>query len=368
VILMNKINSFRIKGTLITLAFIIFSIYIVFDASSVWANYKYNDQFYYLKRQSIYGVLAIISFVLGMKFNIEKYKRFYIPFLLISNVLLILVLIPGIGIQKGGSYSWLGIGPLTFQPSEFYKLSLIIFSANYISENYKKTTSIVSLFPIFISLIVGGVLLMLQPDFGTFVVIGAALIIVLFLSKLKIRYFIFGGSLIIVLFALMIISAPYRLLRIVSFIDPFSDPLGAGFQIIQSMFAIGPGGLIGTGINSSIQKYYYLPEPQTDFIFAIIVEEFGFIGGIIIILLYFLLFYYLYQITIRKKSMFKYLLSMGLLSLIVVQVIINLGVVTALFPVTGITLPFLSYGGSSLITLSLSVGLIIGDEKECGFC
>lgn len=365
---MNKINHYRRLSVFITLAFILFSIYIVFDASSIWAGYKYNDEFYYLKRQSIYGVLAIIFFIIGMKFNLEKYRKFYIPFLLISNILLVLVLIPGIGIQKGGSFSWLGFGSFTFQPSEFYKLSLIIFTADYISNNYRKTSSIFSLFPIFISIIIGGVLLMLQPDFGTFVVIGAALIIMLFLSKMKIKYFVFGGSLVAILFAIMIISEPYRLQRIISFIDPFSDPLGAGFQIIQSMFAIGPGGLLGTGINSSIQKYYYLPEPQTDFIFAIIVEEFGFVGGVIIILLYFLLFYYLYQISIRKKSMFKYLLSMGLLSLIVVQVVINLGVVTALFPVTGITLPFLSYGGSSLITLSFSVGLIIGDDKQCGFC
>ena len=204
---------------------------------------------------------------------------------------------------------------------------------------------------------------MLQPDFGTLVVIGGAIIVLLFLSKLKLRYFIFGGILVLGLLIIMVMIEPYRMKRIVSFIDPFADPLGAGFQIIQSMFALGPGGLIGEGINSSIQKYYYLPEPQTDFIFAIAVEELGLLGGLIIILMYSGLFYCLYKIAKFRNHQFDFLLSIGLLSLIVIQVIINLGVVTALFPVTGITLPFLSYGGSSLITLSFSVGLIIGRNK-----
>ena len=217
--------------------------------------------------------------------------------------------------------------------------------------------------PIILVMIVGAVLIMLQPDFGTLVVIGGSIIVMLFLSKMKIRYFVIGGSLIVSLLVVMIIIEPYRLDRITSFIDQFSDPLGSGFQIIKSMFALGPGGLIGEGINASIQKYYYLPEPQTDFIFSIAVEEFGFIGGMIIILGYFFLFYFLYKITRLKNDQYKYLLSIGLLSLIVIQVIINLGVVTSLFPVTGITLPFLSYGGSSLVMLSFSVGLIIGDNK-----
>ena len=232
---------------------------------------------------------------------------------------------------------------------------------DYLSNNFYESNKFKTIIPILISLIIGGILIMLQPDFGTLVVIGGSIIVMLFLSKLSLTYFIFGGIFVSLLLVLMVIIEPYRMQRIISFIDPFADPLGSGFQIIQSMFALGPGGLIGEGINASIQKYYYLPEPQTDFIFAIAVEEFGLIGGIIIILMYFLLFYYLYKIATLKNDQFNYLLSIGLLSLIVIQVIINLGVVTGLFPVTGITLPFLSYGGSSLIMLSFSVGLIIGE-------
>lgn len=360
---MNKLNAYRLKATILTLVFIIFSIYLVYDASSVWANYKFNDEYYYLKRQSIYALLAGLSLFLGKKINIEIIKKYNNILLIICYILLILVLIPGIGIMKGGSYSWLGFSFLSFQPSEIYKLTLIIFISNFLSKNFQKTQSIKTVIPIIILLGIGAVLIMLQPDFGTLVVIGGTVIVMLFLSKLKLRYFFIGGGVIVLLLALMILIEPYRLQRITSFIDPFADPLGAGFQIIQSLFALGPGGLIGEGINASIQKYYYLPEPQTDFIFSIAVEEFGFIGGIIIIFCYFLLFYYLYKIAILKNSQYQYLMSIGFLSLIAIQVIINLGVVTSLFPVTGITLPFLSYGGSSLIMLSFSVGLIIGDKK-----
>ena len=360
---MNKLKSYKFFATFLTLLFIIFSIYLVYDASSVWASYKYNDEFYYLKRQGIYAIVAIISLFIGRKINIDFIKKYNNYFLILCYILLILVLIPGIGIMKGGSYSWLGFSFLSFQPSEIYKLSLILFVSDYLSKKFHKTDKIMTIIPIILVMIVGAVLIMLQPDFGTLVVIGGSIIVMLFLSKMKIRYFVIGGSLIVSLLVVMIIIEPYRLDRITSFIDPFSDPLGSGFQIIQSMFALGPGGLIGEGINASIQKYYYLPEPQTDFIFSIAVEEFGFIGGMIIILGYFFLFYFLYKITRLKNDQYKYLLSIGLLSLIVIQVIINLGVVTSLFPVTGITLPFLSYGGSSLVMLSFSVGLIIGDNK-----
>lgn len=357
---MNKLKKYQYNALFLTVAFIVFSVYLVYDASSVWAGYKYNDPEYYLKRQAIYSVIAIISLFVARRINIDKIQKYNKFFLLICYILLILVLIPGVGIVKGGSASWLGFSFLSFQPSELYKLSLIIFVASYISSHFSKTEKLKAFIPILLALGTGGVLIMLQPDFGTLVVIGGSIIVMLFLSKLKIRYFVFGGVVVVALLVVMILLEPYRMERITSFIDPFKDPLGSGFQIIQSMFALGPGGLIGEGLNSSIQKYYYLPEPQTDFIFAIAVEELGFIGGLIIISAYFLLFYYLYKIAHLKNNQYQYLLSMGLLSLIAIQVIINLGVVTSLFPVTGITLPFLSYGGSSLIMLSFSVGIIIG--------
>lgn len=358
---MNKLKIYKKIASIVIIGFIIFSIYLVYDASNVWAEYKFNDEYYYLKRQLIYGLLAIISYFIARKIDILKYKKYFIPILIVCNILLVLVLIPGIGIMKGGSYSWLGFSFLSFQPSEIYKLSLITFTSYFLDKYYLKIKSIKHIIPLLIVLLVGAILIMLQPDFGTLVVIFSSVVVLLFLTKIKLSYFFVGGFFVVVIGIVMILIEPYRIDRIISFVDPFKDPLGSGFQIIQSLFAIGPGGLLGQGLNSSIQKYYYLPEPQTDFIFAILVEEFGLIGGVITILMYFYLFYILFKIAKLKNNQFNFLLSMGLLSLVVIQVVINLGVVTSLFPVTGITLPFLSYGGSSLIMLSFSMGLIVGE-------
>ena len=209
---------------------------------------------------------------------------------------------------------------------------------------------------------IGFALIMLQPDFGTCMVLAISVFSLLYSSRLKNKWFIFFILVGIGLISVLIMSASYRFSRITSFIDPFSDPLGSGFQIIQSLYALGPGGLIGN--MQSIQKYYYLPEPQTDFIFAIFVEEFGLLGGLILLALYGLIFYASYKIIKNSNNLFKSFVSLGLLSLFIVQVIINLGVVIGLFPVTGITLPLISYGGSSLLSYMILLGIIFNVSNE----
>ena len=365
---MNNISKYIKNSLLLTVLLMIFSVYIIYDASSIWAQYKYNDSFYYLKRQIIYVILGFIILFFSRKINISFLKKYSFIFLLITLFLLILVVIPGVGINKGGSSSWLGFSFLSFQPSEIFKIAIIIFASKYLDLTFLKTASFKTIIPLLVVFLCGAILIMLQPDFGTLIVIFAAIVSMIFLSKLKFRYFIYSFVICLILFCVMIAIEPYRINRITAFIDPFSDPLGTGFQIIQSLYAIGPGGLVGEGINNSIQKYYYLPEPQTDFFYALIVEEFGLLGGLIILIIYLLLFYNLYKICKYSHSSFKYLLSFGFLSLMVVQVIINLGVVTSLFPVTGITLPFLSYGGSSLLSLCLCIGIITGDNDEYITC
>ena len=201
-------------------------------------------------------------------------------------------------------------------------------------------------------------------DYGTSMVILSAIIIMMFTSRLKIRYFVIAFFILLLFIGILIILAPYRAERITSFIDPFKDPLGSGFQMIQSLFSVSPGGFIGLGIDQSIQKYFYLPEPQTDFIFAIIVEEFGLLGGTIILVLYALLFYECFQIIRYSKDEFNAYFSLGILSLFLVQVLINLGVVVSILPVTGITLPLISYGGSSLCVLLFSLGLMLHKENS----
>lgn len=356
---MDKIKKYRFNITLITFMILIFGVYMVYDASYIWSTYKYEDSFYFLKRQSLFALLGIILFFVSQKISLNFLKKHVNMLLLISLILLILVLIPNVGLVRGGSSSWLGFSFLNIQPSEFFKITIILFFAKFIEKNYQKTLKLKTLlFPLLIAG-VGLTLIMLQPDFGTCMVIIASLILMLFITRLKFRYFIFSFFILILFVVFLILLAPYRAERITSFIDPFSDPLGTGFQMIQSLFAITPGSLLGKGVGLSIQKYYYLPEPQTDFIFAIVVEEFGLIGGSILILLYGLLFYNCFKLITLSVDRFKMFFSLGLLALFLVQVLINLGVVTSLLPVTGITLPLVSYGGSSLCVLMFSLGLMI---------
>ena len=361
---MDKINQYKKNAMIITFIILAIGVFMVYDASYIWSEFKYGDRFYYLKRQMIFALIGIILFFIGKKISLSFLKKHINLLLLISFLMLGMVLIPHVGLIRGGSSSWLGVGPISIQPSELFKISLILYFAKFLSTHYKDTMKIKSfILPIFLC-IFGIFLIMLQPDFGTSMVILSAIIIMMFTSRLKVRYFVIAFFILLLFIGILIILAPYRAERITSFIDPFKDPLGSGFQMIQSLFSVSPGGFIGLGIDQSIQKYFYLPEPQTDFIFAIIVEEFGLLGGTIILVLYALLFYECFQIIRYSKDEFNAYFSLGILSLFLVQVLINLGVVVSILPVTGITLPLISYGGSSLCVLLFSLGLMLHKENS----
>ena len=362
--MVTNLNKYRYTLIISVILLSLFGVFMVKESSKIWASYLYNDQYYFFKRQSIYFILGIVSFFIGTKIKESWVKKYGIILLMISYILLILVLIPGVGITKNGSTSWLGVGSFSFQPSEFFKIGIIVFNANYLSFYYQRSKKIINLLPVLISSILGIVLIMLQPDFGTCMVILGAIFIQILLSKLPGKWFISIILLGILGILILVMSKSYRLERIYAFINPFSDPLGSGFQIIQSLYALGPGGLLGQGINGSIQIHYYLPEPQTDFIFAIVVEEFGLIGGLIVVGLYSLIIFTSFVLIKNEKSLFKSFLSLGLLSVFMIQVIINLGVVIGLFPVTGITLPLISYGGSSLVVILFSLGLIVNKGEN----
>lgn len=339
----------------------------VYSASMVWAKYKNGYQEYYLIRQLIFYLIGLAACFFVSKINYLFYEKHRNKFLLIAIILLILVLIPGVGLVRGGARSWIGIGQFSFQPTEFTKLALIIFTANYLSKNKENMNKLSYILPILFILLIFFGLIMMEPDFGTgFIIILTVLSMVLF-SGIKKRYvFITMISGIVGLVGL-IISAPYRLKRIFAFLDPWSDPLGAGFQTIQSLYAISPNGIFGRGLFNSIQKHYFLPEPQTDFIFAILVEELGLIGGISIIIVFFLLFYYGILIALKAKTLFATYLSIGIISSIFIQFFINIGVVIGLLPVTGVTLPFFSYGGSSLIMNFIMMGIVVNVSRSVEF-
>ena len=342
----------------------IFGIIMIYSASSIWAFYKYNDSYKYLKNQLLFFTIGLILLYFVSKIDYKKYYKYSNKILFICIILLILVLIPGIGSIRNGSRSWFGIGSFGIQPSEFAKLGLIIFASKYLFNNPSSMKDIKrGVLPLlFITLLVFG-LTMLQPDFGTGFIIVMSIIGIMFISGLDIKIFIKFGILGLIGIIVLIIIAPYRLKRILSFLDPWSDPLGSGFQIIQSLYSIGPGGLFGLGFGNSIQKHFYLPEPQTDFIFSIISEEFGILGIIIVSALFIIIFYSMLKISIKCDDLFGKYLSFGITFGLIFQTILNLSVVVGLVPVTGVTLPFLSYGGSSLLITMISIGIVLNISR-----
>ena len=348
----------------VTLILCVLGIIMVNSASNIVASYKYNDSLYYTKRQGLFLVLGIISMFIISKIDYHVYLRNSSKLLFISFILLLLVLIPGLGQIRGGSRSWFSLGPFSFQPAEVFKVCIIFYLSHFISKNYHKTKKIkVLIIPLFI-LVLGFALIMLQPDFGSGFIMIASGIILLFISRLPLHYFLYLGIVGIIGSICLIAIAPYRLKRLLSFLDPFSDPLGSGFQAIQSLFAIGPGGLLGKGFNNSIQKHFYLPEPQTDFIFAIFCEEFGLIGCIGLISLYIIFVYLGMKIALASNDLEGFYLAFGITILIGLQTVVNLCVVTSLFPITGITLPIISYGGTSLVVTLMCIGIIINISKH----
>lgn len=342
----------------------LFGALMIYSSSSVWAEYKFNDQYKYLKSQLIFLVLGYLVMILISKFPYQNYKKLSNIIFLVTTSLLVLVLIPGIGTVRNGSRSWFGLGGFGIQPSEFTKLSLIIFTAKYLENNERDLKSIKKgVLPILGVLLLVFALIMLEPDFGTGVVIVMTIVVLLFVSGVNLNFFVKIGILGLIGVVVLIIIAPYRTQRIISFLNPWSDPLGSGFQIIQSLYAIGPGGLLGLGLGNSIQKHFYLPEPQTDFIFSIISEEFGFLGILIVAVLFLTIITTGFKIATKCEDKFGKYLAFGITFSLAFQAMLNLMVVVGLIPVTGVTLPFLSYGGSSLLISLTSIGILLNINK-----
>ena len=360
----NKLPPFDLLTLLLALCLTTIGLIFVLSSSYVWAEHKFNDPFFFFKRQLLFASMGVVGMLFLSRINYLTYKKYSTYFFVISFILLALVLVPGIGLVRGGARSWIGIGAFSIQPSEFMKFGLIMFLAKYMSSYVEDSKTFKrGLVPLMgVILTVFGII-MLQPDFGSGMVLVGTGVVMLFICGIPIKYFLYfllagiGGI------AVLVISAPYRLARITSYLDPWSDPTGSGFQIIQSLYAIAPGGLLGHGIGNSIQKFYYLPEPQTDFIFAIVSEELGFIGSAGVLLLFILFFLRCSFIILKTQDLFGKYIVVGMMSMLMIQVMINIGVVIGLLPVTGITLPFMSYGGSSLTITLLSIGVILNISR-----
>jgi cell division protein FtsW len=347
-----------------TLLILTIGVIMVYSASAILAFHDFGDSFYYLKRQLIFAALGVGAMFITMRIDYHVWRRIAFIGLITCFLLLIIVLIPGIGVERGGARSWLGIASFGIQPSEFMKMAMIIFMARVLSEPDSRITSFTKgLLPMLLILGLAFGLIMLQPDLGTGAVLLGAILLVIYTAGARLAHLAWLGIIGVIGFAALIAAAPYRLQRITSFLDPWQDPLGAGYQIIQSLYAIGPGGLVGLGLGMSRQKYSYLPEPQTDFIFSIIAEELGFIGAATVLMLFLLLIWRGMRTAITAPDSFGSLLATGIVGMIAVQVIINIAVVTGMMPVTGITLPLISAGGSSLTLMLTAIGILLNISR-----
>ncbi|WP_059170806.1 stage V sporulation protein E [Bacillus sp. FJAT-27445] len=348
----------------VTFALLAFGLIMVYSSSAIWAQFKFDDSFFFAKRQMLFAGVGIAAMFFIMNINYLTWRTWAKIILIVCFVLLLMVLVPGVGNVRNGSRSWIGVGAFSIQPSEFMKLAMIAFLAKFLSEKQKMITSFrKGLIPSLALVFSAFALIMLQPDLGTGTVMVGTCLVMIFVAGGRLSHF--AGLMLLGAagFAGLIISAPYRIKRITSFLDPWSDAQDSGFQIIQSLYAIGPGGLFGLGLGESRQKFFYLPEPQTDFIFAILAEELGFIGGSLILLLFSLLLWRGIRIALGAPDLYGSFLAVGIIAMVAIQVMINIGVVTGLMPVTGITLPFLSYGGSSLTLMLMAIGVLLNISR-----
>ena len=353
--------DYVLLGAIIILSLI--GLLMVYSASNVVAQAKYGNPFYFFLRQLFFLIIGYLLMLFIVNVNIIKYQNYVVTVFLICFALLILVLIPGIGKTRGGARSWIGVGSFSIQPSEFMKLGLAGIYAKYLGEYYQDLKKLKNFLLLFSLAVVVFLIIMLQPDFGTALVIVLSAGLMIYLAGVPLKHFIVIIAIGLVGAAFLILTAPYRVERILAFINPWEDPLGSGFQGIQSLFAITPGGFFGHGFNKSMQKHFFLPEPQNDFIFAILLEEFGLIGGAVVLFLYFLIIYRSFLIALAVEDNFLRFLVLGIAVSLAVQVAVNVCVVIGLLPVTGITLPLFSYGGSSLVLTLVSLGIIVSASR-----
>ncbi len=333
-----------------------------YSASAVYAMNEFNDSLYFLKKQAVWFVLGFITLLVVQAIDYRKYYSWTKVMLAVSLVLLVIILIPGIGHSVKGSSRWFSLGPVSIQPSEFVKVAIVIYLAKVFSFQSNEGYMIQVLIPIII-IAVMFILIMLQPDFGTAMGLLMVSAVILFVSGFPLLYILSLSLISVPMFYLLIYQVDYRRERLLAYLDPWKNRYETGYHVIQSFIAFKKGGFFGTGLGNSTQKVSRLPEPHTDFIFAVIAEEVGLFGTALMVLLYLSIFWRGMVISLQAPDQFGKLLAIGLSLLIVVQAYVNIGVVTGTLPTTGITLPFISYGGSSLLSNMIAAGILLNISR-----
>jgi len=351
----------------LTVALLAIGVFMVFNASYAVAGQVRDDSYYYLRRQALFAVLGLVLMFGAMRVRYWKLRRLSIVTLLLAIIALAAVFVPGVGITVGGSARWIGFGPLRVQPSELAKLALVLYLAAYLAcrraeiRDWKH-----GLLPVLVPIGLVGMLVIAEPDMGTAIVIGATGFVMLFLAGARKRHMAVLGTVAAFLIIALIMSSPYRRARVTAFVDPFADYHGSGYQVCRSLIALGSGGVFGVGLCEGREKVFYLPAEHTDFIFAVLGEEAGLLGTAFVAILFVLFALRGFAIASRTKENLGKFLAAGLTTLICGQALLNMLVVTSSVPATGVPLPFISYGGSSLVLNLLGAGILLGISQYPG--
>lgn len=343
-----------------TLSLVGIGIVMVYSTSAILAGDRFGDPYFFLKRQLIYAGLGLFLMILVIFFPYEKLRKLAYPLFILSIILCIAVLIPGIGYRAGGSTRWLRMQSFSFQPSEFAKLAIVIFLAYFLDKKEDKIKSFS--FGFLPTITFSGIiiiLLLMEPDFGSAFFLGLLTLILLFLSGTRLIYLL--GTILIASPGVyyLLTNVGYRYKRLLSFINPWKDPSGTGFQIIQSILSFGTGGLFGVGLGEGRQKLFFLPAPHTDFIFSVIGEELGLVGAMIVLILFLIFTFTGINLGVSLNDRFCSYLAIGITLMISLQAAINMGVVLGLLPTKGLPLPFVSYGGTSMVINLIGVGILL---------
>jgi cell division protein FtsW len=353
---------------LLTVVLVVAGLILVYSASAILAQDRYGSSYHFFLRQLLWVGVGSLGLWVASRVELESLRALAIPGLFLGLFLMALVCVPGIGKTVGGAQRWFGLGPFSFQPSEVMKVALVLYLADSLDRRKGSLAQISGLFPYMVLLGICVVLLERQHDFGTVVLLAVATILMLFLAGLRWSFILAPLGLLLPVLIFLVESNSYRMKRISSFLNPWEDPQGTGFQLIQSLIAVGNGGLFGVGLSNSSQKLFYLPAPHTDFIFAIIAEELGLIGALAVVFLFGALvlrgFKVASSVSTKEGGHFPGLLAAGLTGVLGAQALVNLGVVTGLLPTKGIPLPLISYGGSSMLFTLVSLGLLLNVSRR----
>lgn len=360
----NPLKNVNVQLLAVTIILVLFGLVMVYSASYYSAELNYNNKYYFLIKQSFGAIVGLIAMIFAMNFDYHNFIKYKWWILGISILLLALVFIPGIGVENYGAKRWLNLGITTIQSSEIAKFGFVVWCSAYLSTNYKKVKTFKGILPVLLfgSLICG--LIILEPNMSITMCVGITMIVMLFVGGIRKKHFILLSIPIILAVPILIIIEPYRLSRLTAFLNPWLNPKGEGYQLIQSLYSLGAGGLFGVGLFNSRQKYMFLPFAESDFIFSIIGEELGLFGSVLVILLFAIFIYNGFKIAFKSKDRFGSFLATGITTVIGVQVLINIAVVSGSIPPTGVPLPFISSGGTALVVFMFCVGVLLNISKQ----